>query len=102
MANYRDSNAWKRAMELVCEIYRATVRFPDEEIFGLTAQMRSAAIRVTGKIAEGAHGEALAALLEIETQLIVAARLEYLPKEAARRLYRLARAVAKANEVATP
>ena len=84
-------------MDLVCEIYRATIRFPDEEMFGLTAQMRSTAIRATGKIAEGASGEALAALLEIETQIIVAARLEYLPKPAARRLYRLARAAAKAS-----
>lgn len=78
-------------MDLVCEIHRATVRFPDEETFGLTAQMRAAATRVTGKIAEGANGEALASLLEIETQIIIAARLEYLPREAARRLYRLVR-----------
>ena len=78
-------------MELVCEVYRATVRFPDEEIFGLSAQMRSASIRVTSKIAEGANAEALAALLELETQVIVAARLEYLPRAAGQRLYKLVR-----------
>lgn len=89
-------------MDLVCEVYRATIRVPDEEMFGLTAQMRSAAIRVTSKVAEGANGEAHAALLELETHVVVAARLEYLLREAARRLYRLVRAAAKANEAITP
>jgi hypothetical protein len=37
MANYRNSEAWKRAIELTLEIYRATIHFPDEEMFGLTA-----------------------------------------------------------------
>jgi four helix bundle protein len=78
-------------MDLVCEIYRATTRFPDEEMFGLTAQMRSTAIRVTSKIAEGSNGDARGALLELETQIIVAARLEYLPRAVGQRLYKLVR-----------
>lgn len=91
MANYRDSDAWKRALDLVCEIYRATVGFPDEEMFGLTAQMRNASIRVTSKIAEGSNAEAFAALLELETEIVVAARLEYLPRATGQRLYKLVR-----------
>jgi four helix bundle protein len=102
MANYRDSDAWKLAMELVCDIYRATVKFPDEETFGLTAQMRSGAIRGTSKIAEGMLDEARWSLLEVETQIIVAARLGYLTKQAARALYKLARAAAKALDAITP
>src|SRR5215472_35131 len=96
MANYRNSDAWKRAIELTLEIYRATVHFPDEELFGLTAQVRRAGIVATSKIAEGELDEARGALVEIETQIVVAARLEYLQKPAARKLYRLARAAGKA------
>jgi four helix bundle protein len=102
MANYRNSEVWKRTIELTLEIYRVTVHFPDEEMFGLTAQMRRAAIVAAGKVAEGEFGDARGALLEIETQIVVAARLDYLPRQAARRLYRLARAAAKAIETATP
>lgn len=91
MANYRNTDAWKRSVELTPEIYRAMVRFPDEETFGLTAQMRAASIRVTGKIAEGANADAIATLREIETQIIVAARLEYLPRSLGRWLYKLVR-----------
>lgn len=102
MANYRNSEAWKRAIELALEIYRSTARFPEEELFGLTAQVRRAAIVATSKIAEGEFDEARGALTEIETQIVVAARLDYLQKAAARRLYKLARAAGKAIDPPTP
>jgi four helix bundle protein len=102
MANYRNSEAWKRSIELTLEIYRATVRFPDEEMFGLTAQVRRAAIVAASRIAEGELADARKALLEIETQIVVAARLEYLQRPAARRLYTLARAAVKALDPVTP
>ena len=95
MANYRNSDAWKRTLELTLEIYRATVRFPEEETFGLTAQVRRAAIVASSLAAEGEFEKARGAMIEIETQIIVAARLDYLPKPAARRLYKLARAAVK-------
>ena len=60
-------------------------------MFGLTADMTHAAIRLTTRIAERHPAEAETMLLEIETQIIVAARLEYLPRVAGRRLYKLAR-----------
>lgn len=60
-------------------------------MFGLTADMTHAAIRLTTRIAERRPAEAETMLLEIETQIIVAARLEYLPRVAGRRLYKLAR-----------
>ena len=96
MATGRNSDAWKRAIELTLEIYRATVSFPDEELFGLTADMRHAAIRVTTSIAQQRFAEAETSLLELETQIIVAARLDYLQKPVARRVYRLFRAALKA------
>lgn len=100
MANYRNSEAWKRTIELTLEIYRVTVRFPDEEMIGLSAQMRRAAIVAAGKVAEGEFENARRSLAEIETEIVIAARLDYLQKPAARRLYKLARAAAKALESA--
>ena len=58
MANYRNSDAWKRTIELTLEIYRATIDFPDEEMFGLAAQMRRAAIVAASKVGEGELGDA--------------------------------------------
>ena len=51
---HRDLVAWQEAMSLVTAVYRATQALPREEQFGLTAQMRRAAISVPSKIAEGA------------------------------------------------
>jgi hypothetical protein len=50
---YKDLEAWQASMELVVEVYRVTVSFPREEIFGLTSQMRRAAVSVASNIAEG-------------------------------------------------
>jgi hypothetical protein len=51
--NYTDLIAWQKAMELVEEIYKASTHFPREEIYGLTAQLRRAAISIPSNIAEG-------------------------------------------------
>ena len=51
--NYRDLVVWKRAIEFVAEIYSISARFPREEQFGLTAQMRRASVSVCANIAEG-------------------------------------------------
>jgi len=50
---YRDLIAWQKAIELVTEIYRATQTFPDRQRFGLTSQLRRAAVSVPSNIAEG-------------------------------------------------
>jgi len=88
--SYRDLKVWQIAMELVTDVYRVTSSFPAEERFGLTAQIRRAAISVPSNIAEGqgrksarafanhvliAHGS----LLELETQLEIAQRLGMAP-----------------------
>ncbi len=54
MATHKDLDMWKDAINLVTEIYTPTSQFPDSERFGLTSQMRQAAISVPGNIAEGA------------------------------------------------
>ena len=51
--SYRDLVVWQKAMELVTEVYRVTKKFPKDELFGLTGQMRRAAVAVPSNIAEG-------------------------------------------------
>ena len=87
--SYRDLIAWRKAMELVSAIYRATQEFPRQEIYGLTSQLRRAAVSVPSNIAEGqAHfsqkefhrflSHARGSLVEVETQVIIAENLGYL------------------------
>ena len=87
--NYQDLLAWQKSMDLVEVGYRLTKQFPKEEMFALTAQLRRALVSVPSNIAEGegrnspaefqrflniAHGS----LREVETQLLIAKRLNYL------------------------
>jgi len=77
---------WQRAMTLAEEIYSATRRFPTEEMYGLTSQMRRAAVSIASNIAEGQArygrgelvqfiGYARGSLAELGTQITLAARL---------------------------
>lgn len=81
--------AWKIAMALVKAVYEVTRNFPKEEIYGLTAQMRRAAVSVPSNLAEGAArtgqrefaqflNVASGSLSELETQLLIAVDLGYL------------------------
>ncbi len=53
MSNYKTLDAWKVSMELVREIYLLTKQFPKEELYGLTSQIRRAAVSIPTNIAEG-------------------------------------------------
>ena len=53
MKDFRDLKVWERAHELTLEIYRLTVRFPREELYGLTSQMRRCSASIGANIAEG-------------------------------------------------
>ena len=97
---HRNLNAWKKAMDLVVTIYQATANFPKEEIYGLTSQLRRAAVSVPSNIAEGAAdrtkqqfsnflSNAIGSLNEIDTQLDVAFRLKYLRRNVYRHLYEI-------------
>ena len=90
--SYRDLVAWQKAMKLVADVYRCTEFFPKAEMYGLTAQLRRAAVSVPSNIAEGQGrastgefrqflGHARGSLLEVETQLQIARELEYLGAE---------------------
>lgn len=89
--HYKDLVAWQRAMDLVTAVYGPTDAFPMRELYSLTDQIRRAAVSIPNNIAEGqAHfnrGEFLhylrhsrGSLAELETQLLIARRLQYLPE----------------------
>jgi four helix bundle protein len=86
---YQDLIAWQKAKSFASEIYHATEPFPKAEIYGLTSQLRRAAVSVVSNIAEGqgrltkgefCHflGQARGSLLELETQLSIAVDLHFL------------------------
>lgn len=90
MDSFRDLIAWQKAMVLVTEVYRVTEDFPRREMYGLTRQVRDAAVSAPSNIAEGKGRKtkkdyvsflyrARGSLLETETQLEVARNLEFLP-----------------------
>jgi four helix bundle protein len=51
--SYKDLVAWQKSMSLVTEVYRATAAFPKDELFGITSQLRRAAVSIPSNIAEG-------------------------------------------------
>ena len=89
LKSHKDLDVWKRSMHLVDSIYKVTKSFPNDELYGLTNQMRRAAISIPSNIAEGAARNSknefiqflyisLGSLSELETQTIIANRLGYL------------------------
>ena len=89
MQSHKDLNVWKKSMEFVQNIYRLTRKFPQEEQYGLSAQMRRSAISIPSNIAEGAARNSvkeykqflyisLGSAAEIETQLEIAEGLGYI------------------------
>lgn len=92
MKTYRDLIVWQKAYEFTISLYEVTRKFPKEEQYGLTSQMRRATVSVTSNIAEGfgrgsarekdqfyaiAHGS----LYEVESQLFVALGVGYIKKD---------------------
>jgi four helix bundle protein len=86
--NYQELIAWQKAMDLVEEVYKASQDFPREEIYGLTGQIRRAAVSIASNIAEGQGRRTTAdflrhlsivygSLREVETQILIARRLKY-------------------------
>jgi four helix bundle protein len=90
--SYRDLIAWQKSVAAGTKLYRATESFPKHEVYGLTSQLRRAAVSVVSNIAEGQGrntprdfhhflGNAKGSLIELETQLLVAKNLDYLPEK---------------------
>lgn len=95
--SFRDLKVWQQAMTLVEDVYRVTSRFPADERFGLTAQIRRAAVSIPSNIGEGRRRKrqrvylhhldiALGSQGEVEVQLEIARRLGFLSAEDYERL----------------
>lgn len=95
--SYKDLVAWQKSMDLVTAVYRATASFPKDELFGITAQLRRAAVSIPSNIAEGQGrlgekefrfflGQSRGSLMEVETQLQIAENLVYMDKEQTNKL----------------
>jgi len=87
--SYKDLKVWQVAIDMVVDIYRLTGKFPRNESFGLASQIQRATVSIPSNIAEGhARGTSrefhhylsitLGSTAELETQLIIAAKLNYL------------------------
>ena len=92
--SYRELVAWQKAMDFAAAVYRVTRSFPKEEQYGITSQLRRAAVSIPSNIAEGQGrqttgefrqflGQARGSLLETETQILLSERLQYLEQQAA-------------------
>jgi len=92
MNNLKELKIWNKAIDLAVDVYKATSTFPTDERFGLTSQSRRAAVYIPSNIAEGAGrnspkefnnflGISNGSCYELETQLIIANKLELLNNE---------------------
>ncbi len=92
MQGHKDLTVWQKAMDLVTDIYRLTRAFPKQELYGLASQIQRAAVSIPSNIAEGhalkqtqAYLRHLAiasgSLAELQTQIEIAGRLDYLKPE---------------------
>ena len=90
--SYKDLIVWQKAMDLAEEVYRLSRAFPKEELYGLTSQLRRAVVSVPSNIAEGQARQGTAeflnflsiaqgSLAEVDTQLLLAQRFQYLTPE---------------------
>ena len=103
---FEDLNAWKKAMELVYDIYVVTAAFPKSETYGLAIQMRRAAVSIPSNIAEGKGRStdkdfanflchARGSLHELQTQIMIAGHLGFLKPAAEKRLLEQTRVVGR-------
>jgi four helix bundle protein len=90
--NFEDLEAWKKAIELAVEVYKITKRYPKEEMFALTNQMRRASTSVSANLAEGCgrynfkeklqfYRIANGSLLEVKSFCYLSEKLEYMSTE---------------------
>ena len=104
--SYQELETWRVAMKLVAEVYRVSKSFPKEEAYGLTNQLRRAAVSIPSNIAEGQGRSSTAdflrhlsiargSLYEVETQVLIAAQLDYLTAQEVSELTELTTSVGR-------
>jgi len=94
---HKDLDVWKKAIDFVTKIYAVTASFPKSELYGLTSQIRRAAVSIPSNIAEGATRNhkaefkqflfiSLSSAAEIDTQLTISGNLGFMEKQRAMEL----------------
>lgn len=89
MNNYKELKIWQKSVDLAVKVYQLTSHFPKEESYGITSQIRRSAVSIASNIAEGAGrnsnkdfnnflGVSHGSTCELETQLIIAQRVNFL------------------------
>ena len=89
MKTHKDLDVWKKSVDFVVNIYRITSKFPKEEIYGITSQIRRASVSIPSNSAEGAGRNsdkeflyflsiALGSIAEIDTQLLISKKLNFM------------------------
>jgi four helix bundle protein len=98
MSTFRDLLVWQKGMNLVTECYKTTRKFPREELFGLTSQIRRAAISIPSNVVEG-YGRkgkndylkflniSISSLFEYQTQIEIAYNIKYLTETEFNNIY---------------
>src|ERR1019366_6458504 len=105
-ASFKDLRVRQENMKFAVEVYRVITQFPRHELYGLSQQLRRAAVSVPSNIAEGkGHRSdrefghfllhARGSLLEVQTQVMIAQELQYLRSEEAQRLLASADAIGR-------
>jgi len=91
LKSYKELKVWQKSYELCLEIYRITAKFPKEEIYGLTSQIRKSVVSIPSNIAEG-YGRkttldyirmlyiSYGSVCELETQILLAGDLDLIEK----------------------
>jgi len=96
-ASFKDLRVWQESMKFAVAVYRTTAQFPRHELYGLSNQLRRAAVSIPSNIAEGKghrtdreFGNYLlhlrGSLLEVQTQMMIAKELQYIDGEEAQRI----------------
>ena len=97
LKNYKELKVWQKSYQLCLKIYKETKKYPQIEVYGLTSQMRRAALSITCNIAEGYGRKTTADYLrflymsydstcELETQILLSGDLKYLKAESLSKL----------------
>jgi len=92
VVTHKNLEVWKKAMDLAMQVYSLTARFPKEELYGLTSQMRRSAVSIPSNIVEGVarHSRkefiqflhiATGSVAELETQLLLATRMGFISRD---------------------